>query len=235
MTSARPYPSRAVDISHAELASRVGGAARIVLEVGCNDGTDTVGLLGAYRSAAVHCFDCEPRAIRKWKARLGVEPRDPTILAGGANRARLHEVALDAEPGTAVFWQSSGSPRPDVRDWDMSGSICRPTGHLDYSPWCKFNTTIKVPTTTLDDWAMAFLPAGTAVDLLWIDVQGAEGRVFRGGQRTLARTRWVKAEAHAGEMYEGQPTEAEMLALLPGFEVVGRFADDLLFRNARIA
>ena len=116
----------------------------------------------------------------------------------------------------------------------MSGSLCRPTGHLAYSPWCKFSTQIRVATVPLDVWAETYLPDGT-VDFMWIDVQGAEGRVFRGGKNVLSRTRYVKAEAHVGEMYEGQPTEAEMAALLSGWTCLGRYGDDLLWQNQKVS
>ena len=35
-------------------------------------------------------------------------------------------------------------------------------------------------------------------------------------------------------MYEGQPDEAEMAALLPDHECLGRWADDLVFRHRRL-
>lgn len=219
--TARAHVVGAADVTHAELAAMVGDA-RLVLEIGANDGTDTLEMLARYPRARIHCFECDPRPAARWSARMPIEDR---------HRVWLHETALGETVGEAEFHQSTGSPRPGVTDWDLSGSLCRPTGHLGYSPWCKFETRIRVPVTTLDTWAAARLGPGSPVDLLWIDVQGAEGMVFRGGAETLARTRWIKAECHRGEMYAGQPTEAEMIGMLPAFDCVGRWADDLLFRR----
>ena len=99
-------------------------------------------------------------------------------------------------------------------------------------PVCSFPTTIKVTAITLDEWAEATLDLDRPVRLMWIDVQGAEGRVFRGGRETLGRTEWIKAECHPTELYAGQLTEAAMFAMLPGWECVGRYGDDLLMHNS---
>ena len=207
--------SRSADITHGELRNIVRAANPVILEIGANDGEDTLRLLD-YPAESVACFECDPRAAAGWRARVD----DP--------RATLYEVALDEKPGVAVFHQSGGSPRDGVTDWDKSGSLCRPTGHLAYSPWCTFDNEIKVPTATLDGWARDHLPTGQ-IDLCWIDVQGAEMRVFRGGAETLARTRVVKVECHRTQMYEGAPSEAEMLAFFAGWRCLGRFADDMVF------
>lgn len=219
-----PPRSGATDISHDELAAFVGREAGVVLEVGCNDGTDTVELLARYPKATVYCFECDPRPIAKWKARV----TDP--------RATLYPIALDETPGAKTFHQSGGSPpgqsHPD--GWDMSGSLCAPTGHLTYSPWCRFDTKIAVDTMTLDEWAATTIPEGL-VDLAWLDTQGAEMRIFRGGRATLARTRWLKCECHRTRMYDGAPSESEIMDFLgAAWGCIGRFADDLLFENRNL-
>lgn len=216
--------TRAHDITHDELAALIGKPDPLILEIGANDGADTLELLTRFPRPRIHCFECDPRAIDKWMARLGADPR-----------ATLYRFALDEEKGKRTFHQSSGKPRRDYQgEWDMSGSLCQPTGHLGYSPWCKFETTIDVECETLDAWAEAAIPAGKVIDFIWIDVQGAEGRVFRAGRATLARTRLLKVECHDGEMYAGQPNQAELDALLAGWTCLGRYGDDLVYRNGDI-
>lgn len=199
------------DITLRELRDLVGDA-RVIMEVGANDGTDSVALARLFPNAMIYCFEVDPRAISKFQKRV----TDPRI--------RLFEIALDDQIGRRTFYQSDGRGREE--NWDKSGSLRRPTGHLIRSPEITFDQSITVSTTTLDDWAAALSP-----DLIWCDTQGNERAVFSAGVETLKRTRWVKAECHEQVLYDGAWTEAEMLEFFDGWTCLGRWADDLLFRN----
>jgi FkbM family methyltransferase len=101
-----------------------------------------------------------------------------------------------------------------------SSSIHQPTGHLEYFEWCTFDQQVQVPCIQLDtlcrDIAM--------IDLLWVDIQGAERDMIAGGTETLKkRTRYIMIEAEEVEMYEGQALKPELLAMLPDFEVIEDF------------
>lgn len=216
-------PSRPNDLTHEEIKRLIGHEAPVILEIGCNDGTDTQRFLDSYADPRVYCFECDPRPIARWREKI----TDP--------RATLFEFALDETCGVSAFNQSTGSPRPGVTDWDLSGSLCKPTGHLTYSPWCEFKDQIAVTTHTLDSWAKHNIADVPVVDFIWIDTQGAERRIFRGGPETLAKTRLIKTECHRSVLYDGAPTEAELIAFFAGWRCLGRFADDLLFHNLRFA
>lgn len=202
-------------------ARRQVGHATMVLEVGANNGTDTNRLLAAFPSATLHCFEPEPTAIAAWRSRVS------------STRAHLHELAIADAVGTTTFHRSAGWPphaeNPGNHEWNESGSIRRPTGHLERWPWVEFPTTMEVPTSDLDSWATAH--AVDHVDLIWADVQGAEGDLVRGGAHTLARTRYLYIETTDVEYYAGQTTTSELLRLLPTWRVVQRFPDDILLHN----
>ena len=108
-----------------------------------------------------------------------------------------------------------------------SGSIRRPTGHLKHFEWCKFERVVKVPAFTLDTIAKD-LPR---IDLLWVDIQGAERDMIAGGREALAKTHHIFIEAEEVEMYEGQALRPELLAMLPDFEVMETFDYNLLLRR----
>lgn len=213
--------SRPNDLTHEEIFRLVKRVNPIILEIGSHDGTDSLRFLQTFPECRLHCFECEPRAIAKWKARVGDK------------RATLHEVAMSDQIGTMEFHQSGGSPRPGVTDWDHSGSLAKPTGHLTHSPWCTFDKKITVPVTTLDVWEKTYNFG--YVDFIWIDVQSMEGRVFSAAKQTLQKTRFVKAECHPRQMYEGQWTPEQMIAFFRGWTCLGRYADDLLFQNDGLA
>jgi hypothetical protein len=82
----------------------------------------------------------------------------------------------------------------------------------------------------LDTWAAQ---NGIArVDFIWADVQGAEGDLISGGKDTLARTRFFYTEYSNDEWYEGQPTLAQIMDMLPNFRILQRYPMDVLLENA---
>lgn len=194
-----------------------------ILEIGCNDGADTLGFLRVFPAATLHCFEPDPRAIACWRH----DVHDP--------RATLYEVALWSEPGTHEFHPSSGHPpgpeyRHYTRDWDRSGSLLAWDRHVENAPWMSPLAPITVPTMRLDDWATEHPLA--RLDLVWMDVQGAEAHVIRGGQQTIPRAHWLVLECDSRPNYHQQATLGELTALLPGFTLHERCTQyNYLFRR----
>ena len=225
----RPIPPVTLEpFSPRWLQRTVGADARMVLEIGAHHGTHTDMLLAAFPKATVHAFEPDPRAIEVHRRSI----RD--------RRATLHELAIGAENGRAEFHVSSGLPpgagdaarREYPKGWDQSGSLRAPKKHIERYPWVKFARTIKVDVRTLDTFAAKH--AIDSIDLIWADMQGAEGDLAKGGAATLARTRFLYCEYSDDELYEGEPTLAALLEMLPGFEVVKRYAHDALLANERL-
>ena len=226
----RPIPLISpIPLSWERIRTLVGEQARTILEVGANQGTDTRHMLEAFPRATIHCFEPDPRAAKVHAESV----RD--------RRVHLHRIAIGAANGKAEFHMSGGT-RPDLpaaerarypEGWDQSGSLRRPTGHLENYPWCTFRKSIQVEVRTLDAWSRKHAPE--TIDFLWADVQGAEGDLVAGGPETLARTRFMFCEYSERELYEGEPNLAQLLDLLPDFEVIHRLPSDVLMRNVRLA
>jgi 2-O-methyltransferase len=210
-------------IDHQRLARLVGADAKWVLEIGTNDGTDTLRLASVFPSAQLDCFEPDPRANAAHKKRVT------------SSRVRLFQNAIGASNGTAVFHPSGGTP-PGVEDdkypdgWHLSGSLRQPTGHLIEHPWVSFDEPFEVQVRTLDSWAEEFGRDGN-IDFIWADVQGAEGDLLAGGTATFRRTRYLFTEYSDRSLYEGQITLEEICRLLPGWSVAKRFRNDVLLRN----
>ena len=207
----------------ADFVPLLGLGRPTILDIGAHDGYSSERFLQAFPEATVHCFEPEPRALTLLRSRL-------------AGRARIHPVAISDRDGMATFHQSGGTPEGVEAlpsGWHQSGSLRPPKEHLTVWPSVTFEHTITVPTRSLDSWAAD--SALGDVDLIWMDVQGAEDLVFAGGPRTLARTRFVFTEYSDMELYEGQTPLARLLDMLPGWEVVRRLSMDVLLRNTRWA
>lgn len=221
MDDPRIPPVSGHQMEAADFVPLIGRDRPTILDIGANDGHSSELFLHAFPAAMLHCFEPEPRAFALLRARL-------------AGRAQIHPVAVCDRDGFATFHQSGGAlegAEPVPGGWHQSGSLRPPKEHLQIWPSVTFESTITVPTRSLDSWASD--AALGDVDLIWMDVQGAEDLVFAGASRTLARTRYVFTEYSDAELYEGQRPLAQLLDALPGWTVERRLSMDVLLRNTR--
>nr|WP_281035189.1 FkbM family methyltransferase [Mesorhizobium tamadayense] len=209
---------------HRQIASLLQKPDPVILDIGCNDGTDTRRFLRLCPKAKLYCFEPDPRAATRFKKNMNLY----------LDKVKLLEIALSDRNGTIDFHPSNGEG--SAKDWDQSGSIRRPKNHLVEHDWVRFDRPISVETRRLDDWCSeANL---TKIDFIWMDVQGAESDVIAGGRQTLSNTRFIYTEYSDHELYEGQLSLQAILDLLPSFELVTRYAHgvegDVLLRNTSL-
>lgn len=208
-----------------ELQQLVGIDAKVVLEVGANDGADTVLLLNVFPSATIYAFEPDARAAANFKAK------------GHHPRVKFFEAALGAYDGQALFHVSTGQP-PGVtaeqkaryaQGWDESGSLRAPKNVTSVWPWLKFEETKTVAVQRLDTWAQA--QGVGKIDFIWADIQGAEGDLIAGVVDALLRTRYLYTEYNNDEQYEGQLNLHQLLSILPTFTVHTLYQTDVLLKN----
>jgi FkbM family methyltransferase len=204
------------------LPTLLGTHAPTIFEIGCHNGYHTSQFLRLFPKGRIFAFEPDERAQQAFRRNV----TDP--------RAVLFRVAIGANDGSASFFRSSGvNPAIDPQlqaDWDHSGSIRRPTGHLLQHPWCTFIDPHPVRVRMLDTVAEEL--GVEIIDFLWADVQGAEADLIRGGHAALARTRYIHTEYSDIELYEGQKGLGALLELLPGFRVLVRWQNDVLLWNS---
>lgn len=166
---------------------------------------------------------------------LEPDPRNLVFIEGTDAYRRqnvvLHRKAIAAHDGTCRFVLSDRHRNPLYHH--SFSSIRAPTGAYRRYPYVRFGEWIDVACTTLDTLAREH--AIERVDLIWADTQGAERDLIEGGGRTLAATRYLFTEycPDGEEWYEGQATYSDLLAMLPDFEVVQRWPEDVLLENRR--
>jgi FkbM family methyltransferase len=225
MTSKPPSPLISDQILPERIRELVRSERPIILDVGANDGMQTLQFLSLFPGATVYAFEPDPRALAKFRANVA----DP--------RVRLFEGALGSIDGEAEFHVSSGLP-PGVPQgeiekspggWDRSGSLRAPKSHKEIWPWCKFESKITVQVKRLDTWARE--NAIETVDFLWADVQGAEGDLISGGAEILSRTRYFYTEYSNKEWYEGQVSLQQIFGMLRDFIILDLFPMDVLLKN----
>jgi len=206
-------PSRITD---KELVRFINKDNPVILDIGCNDGTDTLRFLNLFKNARIYCFEPDPRARKRYESKV-VD-----------SRAKLFNCAISDIDGMTDFYMSDGREKyPE--GWDLSGSIRKPKLHLELYPWCKFNKTIRIQTKKLDTWCME--EGIDSIDFIWADVQGAEVDLIRGAATSLARTRFLYTEYSNLELYAGQINLPKMIKLMPNFKLARKYPNDVLLKN----
>ena len=189
----------------------------VILEVGANDGSDSLDFLRTIPNCKLYCFEPDPRATFKFKCKINTD------------RCELTEAALSDVEGVVDFHLSDSSS-----NWDKSSSLKQPIKHLTYYPWCKFTKTIQVQCLTLDSWAVQNNIVD--VDFVWADVQGAEKQLILGSKNTIQNIRYFYTEfSEIKDVYDGDLVFDELNEIMESnnFELVERFENDALFINKK--
>jgi len=134
---------------------------------------------------------------------IGFEPDESECEKLNANAAsdRRYLPYFIGAGGTATYYRTNHT---------MTGSLFEPNTELlsKFQNLAELTTLVEtqdVETHRLDD-----LSEIGDVDLLKIDVQGAELDVFRGGRETLSKLTVLQTEAELVELYKGQPLFADI-------------------------
>ena len=209
-------------------AARPGHAPRVVLDVGARDCRESLDFAAAFPGATIYAFECNPATLPACRAAAAGEPR-----------VRLTEQAVtDTDGRTAFFPIDQAKTVTGSADGNPgASSLFEATG--DYPLERYVQRRVEVETTRLDTFLAR---AGIGhVDVLWMDVQGAELLVLRGLGERLADVDWIHLEAEQFEIYRGQALLPAIDAYLAtrGFELAGFtsysiYAVDALYCNRRL-
>jgi FkbM family methyltransferase len=172
---------------------------RVVLDVGANVGYETDRFLRAFPDAVVHAFEPTPTTFARLEQDYADHPR-----------VRLHQCAVSAERGAVELRVDD-----DVFAGGSNSLLDHSARFLADQATAAF-TTVTVPAVRLDD---VCTEAGiTHVDLLKLDVEGAELLALTGAQDLLERSAIdvIDAEVRMLPDYEGQPLLEDLLVHLGG-------------------
>lgn len=173
---------------------KLGRSCPVVVDVGAYDGFHSYQIRQAFNGNTTNVL---------------IEPERPSPMQG-LERWHWHQcVAADANGETV--WNVSDRAHPG------SGSALEPVPHIgQIYPGMSF-TPDKRPMRRLD--SILAEHGIDQIDLLWMDVQGAELLVLAGLGELITRTAVIATEVHAGE-YVGAPTADLIVAALPTHQLV---------------
>jgi FkbM family methyltransferase len=174
----------------------------VIVEAGAHNGVDTCEMAHKWPGGCIYAFEPIPELYNVVQTRIA-----------GLRNVVCFPQALGESDGTAEFFVSGG-------DSDGSSSLLRPSGHLTSFPKVRFDKTIRVPVTTLDQWAEK--TKIRRVDFLWLDLQGGELAALRGAAKLLANVTLVYTEVLLAPLYEGAPLYPEFASWMRdrGFRVI---------------
>ncbi|QQR85787.1 MAG: FkbM family methyltransferase [Flavobacteriales bacterium] len=174
----------------------------VVMDIGACNGYAGVHYGHMFPGAVVHAFEPVPT-------------NHALVLANATKHPevdlRAHCLALSDRAGRAVLHLSSaeGSRRSDGH---RSSSLLEPGLTTKVHPWLEFKQRIEVTTDTLD--AFCARERIAAIDLIHMDVQGAELMVLRGAPVMLKKVKAIWMEVERVQLYKGQPVKREVEAFM---------------------
>jgi len=162
-----------------------------------------------------------------------VEP-NPRNYASMCRTVDKHTVSFNVALGNKEDWVDYW-----VEDCNagQSNSVLRPLRHLEICPNIKFDGTIRVPMTKLDNLVID----RTKYNFLNMDTQGYELEILKGGVEVLKGVDYVYTEVNAKDVYENCATEDEVTSFLreAGFHLVklwwdARYWGDALYSREEL-
>jgi len=190
---------RGLDPSGFELTEieKISGTPAVIIEAGAFNGVDTLKMSKFWPEAKVFAFEPIPELYDEAK-----------LLTSGHNQIELFPFALVNSDRRRVKINTFY----EMENKHGSSSILEPALHLKVAPQVKFDRVMSVPACRLDDWYSGM--NGMTVDLLWLDLQGAELEVLKSGLNCLKNTRTLHVEVSLESLYDGAPTFEELHAFL---------------------
>ena len=192
------------------LQSIVTAEKPVILDVGAHYGESVGYLKTLFPEALIYSFEPDPNSFN-------------VLSASNIEDVSYFNMALSDTDGTASFYQNKISHtnslfKVNLNSRDSIG-IASATAINDTQYFGGFNKEINTLTMRLDSFTAQH--SIDQVDLLKIDVQGAECRVLTGGRGTLQNTKVVVVEIIFFDYYEHQTAFMDIEKILSplGFQL----------------
>jgi FkbM family methyltransferase len=198
---------------------------KVAFDIGSRDGKQALELADAFPQARVFAVECNPDTLPILRQNIQSNPRVAAI-----------ECAVSDYCGDVTFHkidrEATITPHADGNPGASSLFLAKP----DYPQETYVQVPVTVPCQTLD--AICAEHGIDSIDIIWMDLQGAEVKAFDGFKHTMQRTRYIFVELTHREIYAGQPLFDEVNAYLEarGFERISgvdrnNYFEDVIYRN----
>jgi FkbM family methyltransferase len=206
----------------------LGEGMKNIFEFGSRYGEDTCEFAKKYPEAIVYAFECNPEVLPI--CRKAVSEFSNIVLT---------ERAVSDEIGTVTFYPID--KEKTVTTWadgnQGASSLFKSSGKYKIEQYVQKEITVE--STTLNAFVSEY--GISSIDLLWMDVQGAELKVLKGLGKKLNIVKVMNIEVEFMEIYKGQPLFDEIRKFLESnafefleFSSKGKYSGDAIFVNSEI-
>ena len=177
-----------------DLQKIVGPNPGVIFDVGANKGATYRMFRSIFPNAPLYAFEPDPRAFAMLKSK-----------AEGDAEAHLYPIAISDQIGEVEF---------NLMDASELNSLLPPTQAAESAGSMATLEKIKVASDTLDSFTAR--EGISRIDLLKMDIQGAEIRALEGARSLLARSAigCLYLELSFYETYQGAPLATDVIAYL---------------------
>lgn len=201
---------------------------RTIVELGARDCRETLDLHRTYPNARIYTFECNPQTLPQCRA----------AVAGKAAITLVEKAATDKVGPVTFFAIDPDRTRSGASDGNPgASSLLQASGKFELETYVQKPLTVDA-TTLADFLRERRIPS---VELLWMDIQGAELMALQGAGERLKDIALIHTEVEFLEIYTGQPLfpalrqwlESHGFAFL-GFTIYARHSADAVFANKRL-
>ena len=205
----------------------LGDSIRVVVELGaraCNESRAFAELLPG---ADIYAFECNPDTLNVCRQSIRNYPN-----------VHLMEYAVTDKCGSISFFKTD--PTRTKTTWadgnPGASSLFHASGKYPVEQYAQIEVT--VPAVTLHRFMSDH--SLETIDLLWMDIQGAELLALQGLGELISKVKIIQTEVEFLEIYQGQPLYRDLRRFLEdhGFRLLtfttfGRYSADAIFVNNR--
>jgi FkbM family methyltransferase len=203
------------------------GTFATVFDVGSRDALQAIELSGLFPNARVVAIECNPNTLELCRQNVAPHPRVTLVekaINSHTGRCQFHPIDRER---TVTSWPD-GNPG--------ASSLFLATG--DYPPEQYVQSTVEVDCIRLDDLCEQL--GIEVVDLIWMDLQGAELLALQSAGALIEKTRYIFTEVSYRPIYRGQCLFDEVDTFLEarGFRCCttinrNRWQQDVIYENTR--
>jgi len=175
----------------------------IIFDVGAHRGESVSFLKRIFPSASIYSFEPDPDSYKE-------------LSSFNVARVCYFNLAISDSDGTASFYRNKISHTNSLLKVNLKSkdsiSIAKATEVNDTQFFEGFNEEVKVISVRLDSFT--YSNSIDHIDLLKIDVQGAECRVLNGAIETLKKTKVIIIEIGFFDYYENQTSFMDIESII---------------------
>ena len=196
-----------------------------IVEIGARDCAETIHFAAAFPQARIVAFECNPATLPACRAAVA-----------GRDRVALVEKAVSNRAGTVRFYPTDPERTVTKHAGGNPGASSLFRARPDYPHETYVQNEIEVEATTLiASPEVAKLPR---IDLLWMDIQGAELLALEGLGSRIAEVGLMHLEVEFMPIYHGQPLfdDVDRFLRARGFRLLGftsysRYSADAVYAS----